>query len=51
MTKKICYCFGYTTADIEQDLLTHGESRILATVIASKKAGACECATKNPKGR
>ncbi len=47
----ICYCFNYTATDIEHDVLAHGRSTILAKIIAEKKAGACQCTTKNPKGR
>lgn len=49
--EQICYCFNYTATDIEQDALAHGRSTILARIQAEKKAGACQCATKNPKGR
>ena len=47
----ICYCFGYTTGDIECDALTHGHSTIAEKILAEKKAGGCRCATKNPTGR
>ncbi|NTV12565.1 MAG: hypothetical protein HGA96_01310 [Desulfobulbaceae bacterium] len=51
MSEKICYCFDYTVADIEADVRIHGESRLMAAILASKKAGGCRCATENPKGR
>jgi hypothetical protein len=47
----ICYCFGYTRRDIEQDLINNGRSLILEKILAEKKAGGCDCAAKNPKGR
>ena len=47
----VCYCFGYTKYDIEQDFITNGRSLILEKIAAEKKAGACDCANKNPKGR
>ncbi|MDQ1335379.1 MAG: hypothetical protein QG552_2329 [Thermodesulfobacteriota bacterium] len=47
----ICYCFGYTTEDIQNDLLRHGRSTILEGIQKEKKAGGCNCAAKNPKGR
>lgn len=47
----ICYCFNHTAADIERDALTHGRSMIMEKILAEKKAGGCQCATKNPKGR
>lgn len=52
MTKEqLCYCFNYTTTDIEQDVLAHGRSTIMERILSEKKAGACQCVTKNPKGR
>ena len=50
-TDLICYCFGYTRRDIEQDLIKNGRSLILEKISAEKKAGGCDCAAKNPKGR
>lgn len=46
----VCYCFEYTKEDIEQDVLKNGISTILARILAEKKDGRCQCATKNPKG-
>jgi len=51
MDQQICYCFGYTVADLEKDIEEHGSSTIMARIAAEKKAGACRCAEKNPKGR
>jgi len=51
MEEQICYCFNFTTTDIEQDALDHGRSTILERILTEKKAGGCQCATKNPKGR
>ncbi len=47
----VCYCFSHTAKDIEQDVLRHGKSMIIEQIIAEKKAGGCQCETKNPKGR
>ncbi len=48
----ICYCFGYTREDIEEDLLrNHGRSTIIARITDEKKAKNCQCKDKNPKGR
>ncbi len=47
----VCYCFGFTRADIEQDFLRYGRSLILEKIAAEKKTGGCDCAHKNPKGR
>lgn len=47
----ICYCFNYTATDIARDAVAHGHSTILARILAEKKAGGCQCATRNPRGR
>ena len=51
MSQQICYCFGYTVADLEKDIEKHGRSTIMERITAEKKADACQCAEKNPKGR
>jgi hypothetical protein len=51
MKELICYCFGYSAADIEKDVLDNGRSTILERIMNEKKAGGCHCADKNPKGR
>jgi hypothetical protein len=50
-TDLICFCFGYTRKAIEQDFIKNGRSFILEKISAEKKAGGCDCAAKNPKGR
>jgi copper chaperone CopZ len=47
----ICYCFEYTKDDIVQDFTENGRSLIMEKIAAEKKAGGCDCATQNPKGR
>jgi copper chaperone CopZ len=47
----ICYCFNYTKDDIEQDFIKNGRSLIMESIAGEKKAGGCDCAIKNPKGR
>ncbi|MCL7488474.1 MAG: hypothetical protein M8357_09925 [Desulfobulbaceae bacterium] len=51
MSSMICYCFGYTASDIEEDARLNGKSTILERILNKKKAGACQCTVKNPKGR
>lgn len=52
MDKLICYCFNYSEADIEQDVINNkGLSTILEKIKASKKEGACRCHEKNPTGK
>ena len=46
----VCYCFGYTKKDIEQDYRKNRRSTILEKIAVEKKAGLCDCAQKNPKG-
>jgi hypothetical protein len=50
-TDLICYCFGHTRRDIEQDFIKNNRSLILEKISSEKKAGGCDCAAKNPKGR
>ena len=47
----ICYFFNYTESDIETDILENRKSTIKEHIKAEKKAGACECVTKNPSGK
>jgi len=48
----VCYCFGHTRKNIEKDCLdNNGQSTILKRITFEKKAGKCDCAQKNPKGR
>jgi hypothetical protein len=47
----VCYCFGHTRKAIEQDFISNGQSLIMAQIASAKKAGGCDCAVKNPKGR
>ncbi len=47
----VCYCFGYTAKDIEDDFIKHGKSTIIDTIARAKKNNECDCAVKNPKGR
>jgi len=47
----VCYCFEYTRKDIEKDYRDNGCSLILEKIAFEKKAGGCNCAVKNPKGR
>ncbi|MBG0775816.1 MAG: hypothetical protein H0S85_05205 [Desulfovibrionaceae bacterium] len=51
MQKYVCYCFKYTKEDIENDVVKNNKSTIMERILAEKKAGACKCAEKNPKGR
>ena len=51
-SEKVCWCFGYTVADIEADLDRNaGWSRLMESIAAAKAAGGCRCAQTNPRGR
>jgi hypothetical protein len=51
MDKQICFCFGYSEADLEKDVREHRKSLIMEKIMAEKKDGGCQCETMNPKGR
>jgi hypothetical protein len=51
MTDLVCYCFGYTPEDVLRDLDQNGRSLIMERILEEKRAGGCDCAKKNPKGR
>jgi hypothetical protein len=51
MNDLICYCFGYTAGDIRRDIEENGRSIIMEKIMVEKKAGACNCAEKNPQKR
>lgn len=51
MSNYICYCFQYTNEDIKQDFMAHDRSLIMEKIMAEKKMGTCECATRNPSGK
>lgn len=47
----VCYCFKYTRGDIEKDFIENNRSLIYEKIASEKKAGTCNCAKENPKGR
>lgn len=50
--KQVCWCFGYTVADIEADLARNaGRSTLMEGIAAAKAAGGCRCAATSPSGR
>ncbi|MBI5739788.1 MAG: hypothetical protein HZA16_03615 [Nitrospirae bacterium] len=52
MKNLICYCFGYTDADIMKDVRENqGRSLIIERILSEKKKGACNCAETNLLGR
>jgi len=47
----VCYCFKYTKRDIKNDFIKNNRSLIYEKIAIDKKAGGCNCATENPKGK
>ena len=46
----LCYCFGYSLADIQRDLAARGTTEIPSRITAEIKAGHCACEVRNPQG-
>jgi len=46
----VCYCFGFTVADLRNDITSRGETDIPASITAEVRAGHCACEVKNPRG-
>ncbi len=52
MMKLICYCHGYTEADIVADLKKNqGDSSILRQIIEARRNNTCQCDVKHPEKR
>lgn len=47
----ICHCFGYTLHDLQEDFSKNGKSLIAERILAEKRLGGCQCASKNPSGK
>ena len=46
----VCYCFGFSRADIERELAETGGCTIAARITSEVRAGNCACEIKNPAG-
>ena len=46
----VCYCFGFSRADIEREIAETGGCTIAARITAEVKARRCACEIKNPAG-
>jgi hypothetical protein len=46
----LCYCFGFTRADVRAEVATTGACTIPARITSEVKAGRCACDVKNPSG-
>lgn len=47
----LCYCFGFTRADVRSQVAERGTSDIPARIAAEIRAGRCACRRKNPSGQ
>lgn len=46
----LCYCFGFTRADVLRELAETGSCGIPGRIEASIRASGCECVRRNPSG-
>ena len=46
----LCYCFGFTRADVWNEIAHTGSTTIPARIADEVRAGHCACTTKNPSG-
>src|SRR5712691_11766155 len=47
----VCYCFGFTRKNIQDEIAETGRSAIGERITAEVKAGNCACEVKNPSGK
>ena len=47
----VCYCFGFSRKDIQDEIAATGRSTIAERISAEVKAGNCACEVKNPSGK
>ena len=47
----VCYCFGFTRKDIENEIAASGRSTVVERISAEVKQGNCACEVKNPSGK
>lgn len=47
----VCYCFGFTRKDIEDEIDETGASTVGDRITAEVRAGRCACEVKNPSGK
>ena len=46
----LCYCFGFSRADVEREVAQTGSCTIARQIAAEIRAGRCACEVKNPSG-
>ena len=47
----VCYCFGFTRKDIENEIAETGRSTVADRIKTEVNAGNCACEVKNPSGK
>lgn len=47
----VCYCFGFTRKDIENEIAGTGRSTVADRIKTEVNAGNCACEVKNPSGK
>ncbi|MGH9711848.1 MAG: putative iron-sulfur cluster-binding metallochaperone [Candidatus Acidiferrales bacterium] len=47
----VCYCFGFTRKDIQDEIAKKGHSTVADRITAEVKSGNCACEVKNPSGK
>jgi hypothetical protein len=47
----VCYCFGFTRKNIQDEIAETGRSAIGERITAEVMAGNCACEVKNPSGK
>jgi hypothetical protein len=47
----LCYCFGFTRKDIENEIAETGRSTVTDRITAEVKATNCACEVRNPSGK
>jgi len=47
----VCYCFGFTRKDIENEIVETGRSTVAERISAEVNQGNCACEVKNPSGK
>jgi len=46
----LCYCFGFSVADVRREIAETGRCTISARIAAKVRAGQCSCEITNPSG-
>src|ERR1700730_1639732 len=47
----VCYCFGFTRKDIENEISETGRSTVANRIKTEVNAGNCACEVRNPSGK